>query len=207
MNGKKLANKTDTPKLGEGGMGQVWLAHDERLERDVAIKVLPPDFAADPERLERFEREAKTLAALDHPNIVHIYSVESATVEEEPGSGAQTVHFLTMQRVEGRQLSELIPDGGLPLERMFQLGIPLAEALAASDGGGVGWATGWPDRWQRDNEVRESASLRSEQLRARLFWPSRLPSEPLRVKRRRPSSCLGRECRRYSRHPHRYRRC
>jgi len=137
MIGKKLSHYTVTAKLGEGGMGQVWLAHDERLDRDVAIKVLPPDFANDPERLARFEREAKTLAALDHPNIVHIYSVESATVEGDSGSGTQTVHFLTMQRVEGRTLSELIPDGGLPLERIFQLGIPLAEALAAAHEKGI----------------------------------------------------------------------
>ncbi|MGB5401511.1 MAG: serine/threonine-protein kinase, partial [Thermoanaerobaculia bacterium] len=137
MIGKKLSHYTVTAKLGEGGMGEVWLAHDERLERDVAIKVLPREFADDPERLARFEREAKTLAALDHPNIVHIYSVESATVEGESGSGEQTVHFLTMQRVDGRQLSELIPDGGLPLERIFQLGIPLAEALAAAHEKGI----------------------------------------------------------------------
>jgi len=137
MIGKKLSHYTVTAKLGEGGMGQVWLARDERLDRDVAIKVLPREFADDPERLARFEREAKTLAALDHPNIVHIYSVESATVEGEPGSEAQTVHFLTMQRVDGQALSELIPDGGLPLERIFQLGIPLAEALAAAHEKGI----------------------------------------------------------------------
>ncbi len=137
MIGKKLSHYTVTAKLGEGGMGEVWLAHDERLERDVAIKVLPREFADDPERLARFEREAKTLAALDHPNIVHIYSVESATVDGDSGSEAQTVHFLTMQRVDGRQLSELIPDGGLPLERIFQLGIPLAEALAAAHEKGI----------------------------------------------------------------------
>jgi len=137
MIGKKLSHYTVTAKLGEGGMGQVWLARDERLDRDVAIKVLPREFADDPERLARFEREAKTLAALDHPNIVHIYSVESATVDGDSGSDVQTVHFLTMQRVEGRQLSELIPGGGLPLERIFQLGIPLAEALAAAHEKGV----------------------------------------------------------------------
>ena len=99
--------------------------------------MLPREFAEDPERLARFEREAKTLAALDHPNIVHIYSVESATVDGDSGSDAQTVHFLTMQLVEGRPLSELIPGGGLPLERIFELGIPLAEALAAAHEKGI----------------------------------------------------------------------
>ena len=77
------------------------------------------------------------LAALDHPNIVHIYSVESATVDGDSEADAQTVHFLTMQRVEGRSLSELIPSGGLPLERIFQLGIPLSEALAAAHEKGI----------------------------------------------------------------------
>ncbi len=137
MIGKKLSHYTVTAKLGEGGMGQVWLARDERLDRDVAVKMLPREFAEEPERLARFEREAKTLAALDHPNIVHIYSVESATVDGESGSEAQTVHFLTMQRVDGQALSELIPDGGLPLEKIFQFGIPLAEALAAAHEKGI----------------------------------------------------------------------
>jgi TolB-like protein/tetratricopeptide (TPR) repeat protein len=125
--GRKLAHYKITAKLGEGGMGEVYRAEDTRLEREVAIKVLPGDLAGSQERLERFQREAHTLASLDHPNIVHIYSVEAA----------EGIHFLTMQLVRGQPLSELIPDGGLTLERFFELAIPLADALRAAHEKGI----------------------------------------------------------------------
>ena len=108
-------------KLGAGGMGEVYLAEDSRLKRRVALKVLPPEMAGSAERLERFQREAETLAALDHPNIVTIYSVE-----EDHG-----IRFLTMQLVKGRRLSELIPAGGMPVERIFDIAVP------------------WPMPWRR----------------------------------------------------------
>jgi serine/threonine-protein kinase len=91
-------------KLGAGGMGEVYLAEDTRLERRVALKVLPSEWAEDGPRLERFAREAKALAALDHPNIVTVFSIEEAG----------GVHFLTMAYVEGQTLGELIPRGGPP---------------------------------------------------------------------------------------------
>ncbi|MGB5816799.1 MAG: protein kinase [Thermoanaerobaculia bacterium] len=137
MIGTTLSHYKITAKLGEGGMGEVYRAKDTTLDREVALKVLPATLAEDPERLARFEREAKTLAALDHPNIVHIYSVESGTLEEESEGEARTIRFLTMQLVEGRSLSEMIPDGGMPLEQIFTLAIPLAEALAAAHEKGV----------------------------------------------------------------------
>ena len=127
MIGRKLAHYKITAKLGDGGMGEVYRAEDTRLEREVAIKVLPGDLAGSQERLERFQREAHTLASLDHPNIVHIYSVEAA----------EGIHFLTMQLVRGRPLSKLIPDGGLTLERFFELAIPLADALRAAHEKGI----------------------------------------------------------------------
>jgi serine/threonine-protein kinase len=114
-------------KLGAGGMGEVFLAEDTTLKRQVALKVLPPDLAASQDRLDRFQREAEILAALDHPNIVTIHTVEEA----------EGVRFLTMQLVEGKQLSELIPKGGMPLERIFDIAIPLADALAAAHEKGV----------------------------------------------------------------------
>ena len=77
MIGTTLAHYRITAALGAGGMGEVWRATDEKLGRDVALKVLPADFAADPERLARFEREAKVLASLNHPNIAHLYGLES----------------------------------------------------------------------------------------------------------------------------------
>ena len=113
--------------LGAGGMGEVYRGRDKKLDRDVAIKVLPAEMAADPERLERFRREAKALAALDHPAIVGVYSVEEA----------DGVHFLTMQLVEGRSLDYLIAEGVLPVERLLEIATALAEALAAAHEKGI----------------------------------------------------------------------
>ena len=93
--------------LGRGGMGEVYKARDSRLNRFVALKVLPDTAALDPERRDRFEREARAIAALNHPHIVTIHSVE--TVEGVP--------LLTMELVEGRALSEVIPKGGLAARR------------------------------------------------------------------------------------------
>jgi tetratricopeptide (TPR) repeat protein len=113
--------------LGAGGMGEVYRARDQRLGRDVAMKVLLTELSADADRLARFEREATTLAALNHPNIVTIHSVEEA----------EGVHFLIMELVEGETLAELIPEGGVSLGRFFDLAIPIAEALSAAHGKGV----------------------------------------------------------------------
>ncbi len=108
--------------LGAGGMGEVYRAHDPRLGRDVALKVLPDDVAGDPARLDRFAREARAIAALNHPHIVTIYSTEEA-------GGVQ---FLTMELIEGQGLDALIPAGGLSLARFLDIAMPLADALAAA---------------------------------------------------------------------------
>ena len=100
--GARLGHYEVTAKIGEGGMGEVYRATDTKLNRQVALKVLPADTAADPERLARFQREAQAIAALNHPNVVTIYSVEKA----------DATHFLTMELVEGKTLVELIPPGG-----------------------------------------------------------------------------------------------
>lgn len=114
-------------RISAGGMGTVYLAEDTTLHRKVAIKVLDPELAEDPERFQRFRWEAQVLAKLNHPNIVTIYSVE-----EDNG-----IHFLTMELVEGKTLSKYIPEGGLPLDRFFELAIPLAGALAAAHKRGI----------------------------------------------------------------------
>ncbi|MDP1584041.1 MAG: protein kinase, partial [Bradyrhizobium sp.] len=90
-----------TGRLGEGGMGEVYRARDTKLDRDVALKVLPESFASDPDRLMRFEREAKTLAALNHPHIAQIYGFEDRA--------------LVMELVEGEDLSTRIARGAIPL--------------------------------------------------------------------------------------------
>ncbi|MBI1796380.1 MAG: protein kinase [Candidatus Eisenbacteria bacterium] len=113
--------------LGAGGMGEVYRARDTRLGRDVALKVLPEAFARDAERLARLEREARTVAGLNHPNIVVLYSVE------EHGG----VRFMTMELVEGESLARLVSAGGLPLARVLDLGIALSDALVTAHERGV----------------------------------------------------------------------
>jgi hypothetical protein len=101
-------------------MGDVYLAEDEKLHRKVALKVLPQATANQPDRLNRFRREVESVAALSHPNIVTIFSVE-----EEEG-----VHFLTMELIDGTTLDKVIPAGGLPSERAIALAVPMADALS-----------------------------------------------------------------------------
>ena len=127
MVGRTLAHYRITAALGAGGMGEVYRAVDTTLGRDVALKVLPPALADSPERMERFRTEAHALAALDHPGIVTVYSVEEA----------DGVHFLTMQCVDGHRLDQLIPHDGLPLERLVPIAAALADALAAAHEKGI----------------------------------------------------------------------
>ena len=108
--------------LGVGGMGEVYRARDARLNRDVAIKVLPASFAEDEDRLARFMREAQTLAALNHPNIAHIHGLEE-------GGG---VRALVMELVEGEDLSQRIARGALPLDEAVPIARQIAEALDAA---------------------------------------------------------------------------
>ncbi len=116
-----------TAQIGVGGMGEVYRAIDTRLGRAVALKVLPTEMARDPDRLARFQREARAVAALNHPNIVTIHSVEEI----------EGIHFLTMELVEGQSLDQLIPERGLPIERILSTGAALADALAAAHEKGI----------------------------------------------------------------------
>ncbi len=125
--GQRLLHYRIIEKLGEGGMGQVYAAEDEKLGRRVALKLLPPEMAGDRERLERFGREAHVVAALDHPNIVTLYSVE------ESGD----LHFLVMELLEGPTLARRISDRGLPVAELLDVAIPVAEALSAVHERGV----------------------------------------------------------------------
>ena len=114
-------------KLGEGGMGEVYRATDTKLGRQVAIKVLPASLAHDPERLARFDREARTLAALNHPHIAQIYGVEE--------SGA--TRALIMELVEGETLADRIARGPVPVDEALAIGRQIAEALAAAHDLGI----------------------------------------------------------------------
>ena len=125
--GARIGHYVVGTPLGAGGMGEVYRAADTKLGRDIALKVLPADVARDPDRLARFQREAKALAALDHPSIVTVFSVEEA----------DGIHFLTMQLVEGQALDGVIPECGLPIERIVETATALAEALAAAHEKGI----------------------------------------------------------------------
>ncbi|MGA7623365.1 MAG: protein kinase [Candidatus Acidiferrales bacterium] len=125
--GRTLAHYRINTAIGAGGMGEVYRATDSKLGREVALKVLPPDMARDPERLARFQREARAVAALNHPHIVTIYSVE-----ESDG-----VHFLTMELVEGQSLDHRIPEVGLPVQQIVEIAGALADALAAAHDKGI----------------------------------------------------------------------
>jgi TolB-like protein/Tfp pilus assembly protein PilF len=114
-------------EIGRGGMGTVYEARQISLDRKIALKILPPEASADPERLRRFEREARALAAIEHPNIVTVHSVET--------SGE--IHFITMELVRGEPLSKEIPKDGLPLGKLLELAVQLADALAAAHRHGV----------------------------------------------------------------------
>src|SRR5512143_1814881 len=113
--------------LGKGGMGEVYAAEDTKLHRTVALKILPSLMASDPDRRKRFEREAQAVAALNHPNIVTIYSVEEAG----------GVMFLTMEAVEGRTLKEILEKGPVSIDALLPIAIAVSDAMAAAHQRGI----------------------------------------------------------------------
>jgi serine/threonine-protein kinase len=127
MIGTTVSHYRITAKLGQGGMGEVYRAHDERLDRDVAIKVLPEEVAGDKERLARFEREAKLLASLNHTNIATLHGLE-----EHEGQ-----RFLVMELAEGETLAERIKKGAIPVDDALPIALQIAEGLEAAHEQGV----------------------------------------------------------------------
>jgi len=127
MIGKTLSHYKVLEKIGQGGMGEVYRAEDTNLSRDVAIKVLPEQFTQDPQRLARFEREAKLLASLNHPNIAAIYGFEEA----------DGVRFLAMELVPGETLAERVAKGPVPVEEALEICRQIAEGVEAAHEKGV----------------------------------------------------------------------
>src|SRR5262252_5003906 len=125
--GRRLGPYEIHSLIGQGGMGEVYRATDTKLHRDVAVKVLPSELAADPDRLARFAREAQVLASLNHPNIAQIYGVEDST-----GTPA-----LVMELVEGPTLADRIAKGPIPLDEALPVAKQIAEALEAAHEQGV----------------------------------------------------------------------
>src|SRR5262245_6471356 len=144
MNGKTFGHYQVLGKIGTGGMGEVYRARDTRLDRDVALKFLLDEKAADPERVARFEREARAIAALQHPNIVTIHSVE--TIDGRT--------CISMELVDGSTLDALIPPGGLGLDKFFEIAIPLADALRAAHAKGITHRDLKPSKAMVDREGR-----------------------------------------------------
>ncbi len=125
--GNRLGPYEILAPLGAGGMGEVYRAKDPRLGRDVAIKVLPSELSADPERRRRFEHEARAASALNHPNILTIYDI---------GFSGETT-YIAMELVEGKTLRELVAAGSLPMKRLLELAVQIAEGLAKAHAAGI----------------------------------------------------------------------
>ena len=125
--GKTILHYEIIEPLGAGGMGEVYRARDTKLERDVAIKVLPEDLADDPDRLARLQREAKLLAALNHPNIATVHALE----------GEEGASFLVLELVTGESLERKLAKGPLPVEKALDICKQVAEALEAAHGEGI----------------------------------------------------------------------
>src|SRR5262245_34562862 len=124
--GTRLGPYEIKSSIGAGGMGEVYRARDTKLNREVAIKVLPDLFAADPERLGRFEREAQLLASLNHPHVAQVYGFEDAA-PAEPGQAALLA--LVMELVDGPTLADRIKQGRVPLDETLRIARQIAEAL------------------------------------------------------------------------------
>jgi len=148
--GQRLLHYRLIEKIGEGGMGVVWKAEDTKLQREVALKFLPQETAGDPERRARFEREARSVAALNHPNIVTIYSVEEAPST----SSGQGIHFITMELIEGKTLARSLPKHGFTLGQLLEIAIPLADAVSRAHRAGITHRDLKPDNIMIDREGR-----------------------------------------------------
>jgi serine/threonine protein kinase len=146
--GTRIGPYEITGLLGAGGMGEVYRATDTNLGRQVAIKILPEAFAYNPDRLARFEREAKTLAALNHPNIARIYALESIDASFFPESqrlernrgmtgSAEAVSALVMELVEGSTLADRIAEGQIPIDGAMPIAHQIVDALEVAHDQGI----------------------------------------------------------------------
>jgi hypothetical protein len=131
--GTRLGTYEIGAALGAGGMGEVYRARDTRLQRDVALKILPDAFASDPERLARFEREAQILASLNHPHIAAIYGLDEFRI----GGSAQPIRTLVLELIEGETLADRIGRGRLPFDEVVPIALQIAEALEAAHEQGI----------------------------------------------------------------------
>ena len=139
--GTKLGRYEIRSKLGEGGMGEVYLAEDTRLRRNVALKTLPSELAASKDRMRRFEQEAQAAAALNHPNIAHIYEIGSSPAAGEDAqarsTNAETIHFIAMEFIDGVTLRDKIQRDRTPLAKLLKYLMQVAEGLSKAHAAGI----------------------------------------------------------------------
>ncbi|RME24534.1 MAG: serine/threonine protein kinase, partial [Candidatus Zixiibacteriota bacterium] len=126
--GKQIGHFTIIKKLGEGGMGAVYLAEDTKLHRQVALKVIAAEFLDDPERGRRFQREARTAAQINHPNVMAIYDIGTAT-DEETG---RNISFIVMEYVPGRSLGDYLVEKQPEMKELIRIAEKIASGLAAA---------------------------------------------------------------------------
>jgi serine/threonine protein kinase len=134
--GARLGPYEVLSSLGAGGMGEVYRAKDTRLDRIVALKVLPPSLAADPQFRERFDREARAISALEHPNICPLYDVGDAPADPR-SSSAEPIRFLVIQYLEGETLESRLAKGPLPVPEALTIAIQIADALSTAHRAGI----------------------------------------------------------------------
>jgi serine/threonine protein kinase len=132
--GSRLGPYDIGPQLGAGGMGEVYRARDTRLDRDVAIKILPPVFASDVDRRARFEREAKAIAALSHPNILAIHDIGTHGPATTAGPGEV---YVVTELLEGETLRQALQAGALPIRKSIDIAVQIARGLAAAHDKGI----------------------------------------------------------------------
>src|SRR2546421_8760663 len=136
--GTKLGRYEIRSKIGEGGMGEVYLAQDTKLDRKVALKILPAEVAANQDRMRRFTQEARAAAALNHPNIAHIYEIGSSpTVKEGSGAGDEETHFIAMEFIDGETLRDRMTSARMALSEALEVVIQVAAALSAAHEAGI----------------------------------------------------------------------
>jgi eukaryotic-like serine/threonine-protein kinase len=135
--GKTVGRYEIRAKIGAGGMGEVYLAKDTRLHRKVALKILPVELASNQDRMRRFEQEATAAAALNHPNIAHIYEIGTSPTVSEGSSRGDETHFIAMEFIEGETLSEKIHRDRVPLAKLLKYLSQVAEGLAKAHAAGI----------------------------------------------------------------------
>src|SRR5262245_24800844 len=123
--------------IGAGGMGEVYRAHDRRLGRDVALKILPAAFSSDPDRLQRFEQEARAAAAINHPNILALFDIGPYRTPPEIDGPQEVIPYVVAELLEGQTLDHRLSQGPLPVSKAAEYAFQMANGLAAAHDKGV----------------------------------------------------------------------